>query len=339
MKKNILLLFILLSFTVFGNENKNQFIKEIDFEKTMVEKVEPYIESIKKSGFFLGEKDKEIYFETFEVDNSKGAIVLVHGFGEYIEKFYELIYYLTKEGYSVYALEHRGHSHSAKLNSNKSQVYVEDYNYYVNDLKKFIDSEVIPKNNKMYLFAHSMGGGIGTLFLERYPDYFEKAILNAPMLQIDLGVAPKFVAKSYSRLNILIGRGDVYAPGEKPYNDIYDFESSSTSSKVRYDYYYKKVLNNPSLQNGGGALKWLNEIIKITEEATNPTNIKKIKTDVLLFQAGNDSYVKPKGQDKLAENSTKVTLIKISNSKHEIYRERDSILHPYLYTVINFYNN
>ena len=339
MKKFILLLFFICSSFIFSVEIKSNFIKESDYEKTMKETVEPYISSIKRTGYFDGQENKKIYFENFEVNNSKGAIVLVHGFGEYIEKFYELIYYLNNEGYSVYALEHRGHSHSEKYNPQKSQVYVEDYNYYVDDLKTFIDKEVSSKNKKIYLFAHSMGGGIGTLFLERYPEYFEKAILNAPMLQINFGLAPKFVAKSYSRLNIAVGRGESFAPGEKIYDNTYDFKNSSTSSKVRYDYYYNKVLNNPQLQNGGGTLKWLNEIIKITEEATKISNIKKINAKVLLFQAGNDTYVKANGQNKLAENSDKITLVKISNSKHEIYRETDSILHPYLYTIINFYNN
>ncbi|WP_330376022.1 MULTISPECIES: hypothetical protein [Terrisporobacter] len=33
-------------------------------------------------------------------------------------------------------------------------------------------------NDNLYLFAHSMGGAIGGLFLEKYNDYFHAAILN-----------------------------------------------------------------------------------------------------------------------------------------------------------------
>lgn len=336
MKKKIIFLFVIFVSLLFGKEEKLNFISEDNFSKTMTQTVEPFIKSIKTSGYFLGQNHKNIYYETFKVNNSKGSIVLIHGFTESIEKFYELIYYFTTEGYDVYALEHRGHSHSDKF-TDKSEIYVDNYNYYIEDIKTFIDT-VVPKSQNLYMFAHSMGGGIGTLFLERYPDYFQKAILNTPMLQINFGKTPNFVAKSYSRLGTLFGKGSALAIGETSFSGKYDFENASTSSKARYDYYYNKLQNNKNLQNGGASIKWINEALKITDEATKKSNIKKIKTRTLLFQAGNDHYVKASGQEKLTKNAN-ITLIRISNSKHEIYRETDSILRPYLFTVLDFYNN
>lgn len=46
------------------------------------------------------------------------------------------------------------------------QINVENFDYYVEDFKKFIDEIVIPdsRNKKLLLFAHSMGGCIGTVF-------------------------------------------------------------------------------------------------------------------------------------------------------------------------------
>lgn len=41
-----------------------------------------------------------------------------------------------------------------------------------------------------------MGGGIGSLFLERYPKYFDAALLNAPMMEIDTGKVPSFFSKN-----------------------------------------------------------------------------------------------------------------------------------------------
>lgn len=336
MKK--ILLFLLIFIFSFSEEISNSFIKEAEYQVQMTTEVKPYLNQKKISGKFKGTKNKKLYYENFIIKNPKASIVLVHGFGESIEKFYELIYYFTQNGYSVYALEHRGHSHSDRF-SKKSQIYIDDYNYYIDDLKLFIDNYVLPYSKKNYLFAHSMGGGIGTVFLERYPDYFEKAILSTPMLEINLGKAPKFIAKSYTKIGLLLDKGEELAPGETPFKSEYNLEKSSTSSKERYEYYYKKTLDNPYLQNGGASIKWLEESLALTEEATKVSNIKKIKTKTLLFQAGKDTYVKPKGQNKLAKYSDKVSIVYISNSKHEIYREVDSILHPYLYTVINFYNN
>ena len=41
---------------------------------------------------------------------------------------------------------------------------------------------------KLFLFAHSMGGAIGADFLEEYPEYFNSAILSAPMFQVNTGI-------------------------------------------------------------------------------------------------------------------------------------------------------
>ena len=67
-------------------------------------------------------------------------------------------------------MEHRGHGRSGCLSKScNTQVEVESFDYYVKDLKTFLNEVVLKDkrfNNNLYLFAHSMGGAIGTIFLE-----------------------------------------------------------------------------------------------------------------------------------------------------------------------------
>ena len=51
-----------------------------------------------------------------------------------------------------------------------------------------------------------MGGAIGTLFLETYPGYFKKAVLNAPMMQINTGKYSNFIAELLAKFYIAIGK-------------------------------------------------------------------------------------------------------------------------------------
>ena len=150
---------------------------------------------IYEDGFFMGKNEIKIFYRSFEVDNSKSVIVISHGFCESSDKYREFIKLLNKNNYSVYIMEHRGHGRSGRLGIDNSQINVENFNYYVEDLKTFLDSIVVPNlnNRKLYLYAHSMGGAIGALFLEKYNSYFEKAILNCPMMEIDTGKYPKIV--------------------------------------------------------------------------------------------------------------------------------------------------
>ena len=157
------------------------FISQKDFVNTMKNTVEPYLEKRKTTGYFEGCNNKKLYYAGFTADKTKAVIIISHGHREFIERYYELIYYFLKNNYSVFIAEHRGHARSEHLGLDKSQIHVEKFQYYIDDIKTFIDKIVLKKisNKPLFLFAHSMGGGIGTGFLEKYPEYFKCAVLSA----------------------------------------------------------------------------------------------------------------------------------------------------------------
>ena len=230
---------------------------------------------IYEDGFFMGEKDIKIYYKSYEVEDSEEVIVISHGFCESSEKYRELIKTFNKNNYSVYIIDHRGHGKSGRLGIDNSQINVEDFNYYIKDLKTFLDSIVVPNLNdrKLYLFAHSMGGAIGALFLEKHNNYFEKAILNCPMMEIDTGKYPKIVSKIVSKLFCTIGMGNKYLFGHGPFNSKPDFINSATSSRKRYDSYFNKQLEHKELQTSGGSFNWLNQAFKGIKELLKEENI------------------------------------------------------------------
>ena len=203
-------------------ENKldETYISEDNYDEDMKNIVEPYINSRLKSGYVDGDEDVKLYYEKYKVEDAKGNIVISHGYSENLERYHEMIYYFMKNGYNVFGIEHRGHGRSGTLGQvDKTQINVNNFNQYVTDFKIFMD-EVVMKNNedkKVLLFAHSMGGAIGTKFLEDYPDYFDGAILNAPMLEVNTGNIPEFLANIIVSFQVLIGNGGEYVLGKGPY--------------------------------------------------------------------------------------------------------------------------
>ncbi|GAA0076312.1 alpha/beta hydrolase [Clostridium sp. CTA-5] len=333
--------------TAYSAENEKVefnkiFIAEDDYEKGMKEVVEPYLNDKREEGYLEIDENTKLYYQKYKVENSKATIVINHGFGESLEKYREIIYYFLNEGYSVYGLEDRGHGRSGSLGiADKSQINIKDFNCYVSDLKKFLNDIVKPEagKEKMFLFAHSMGGAIGSKFLEDYPDYFDAAILNAPMLEIDTGNVPEFIAKSISWIYTTFSLGNKYAATQGAYNSENNLEKSCTSSDARYQYYYDIVSNNKDFQRGGASYNWLRTSLNATKEIIEKENASKVEIPVLLFQAEKDTYVKPRGQNIFAQNAKNCKTVLSVGSKHEIYREKDSVLKSYLNQVFNFYND
>jgi lysophospholipase len=317
------------------------YISETDYNEDMKNQVEPYINSKLESGYIDGDEGVKLYYEKYNVENAKANIVISHGYTESLEKYHEMIYYFMKNGYNVFGIEHRGHGRSGTLGiADKTQINVKDFNQYVTDFKKFMDEVVMPndESKKVLLFAHSMGGAIGTKFLEDYPNYFDAAVLNAPMLEVNTGNIPKFLADIIVEFEVAIGNGGEYVIGKKPYTPEYNKDEIGTSSINRYEYIHNIVVNNEEFQRGGASYNWTKAAFDTTAEITKEENASKVEIPVLLFQAGQDTYVKPEGQNKFAQSAKNCEIRKIDNSRHEIYLEKDEIQKPYLEEVLDFYS-
>lgn len=328
-----------LSYLNLNVENVKKYISYKNYPEVMKNKVEPYLKEKRENGYILGKENAKIYYEKFIHENAKANIVICHGFGECAEKYYELIYYFIQEEYSVFIVEHRGHSNSTKLGIDDSQINVEKFDYYISDFKKFIDEIVIPNGNhkKLLLFAHSMGGAIGTMFLETYTDYFSAAVLSAPMHEINTGEVPKFLAEIIARSLKLVGKKNSYLPGKKPYSSEKNLEYAATTCKERYEYNYDKIESNKLYQSGGPSVQWYIESLNATKKIVNKKNASKVKIPVLLFQAEYDTYVMPKAHFKFARYATNCELVYLKESKHEGYSEKDEILFPFVEKVLSFY--
>lgn len=318
--------------------NDEGYILEASFETTMQRVVEPYLTHRVTKGYFNGKNDAPIYYEYYKLPTSKASIVISHGFTESSEKFKEVIYYFLKHNYSVYILDHRGHGLSYRMVSDFSLVHIDDFDDYVDDFYCFITKIVVPQtsNEQLFLYAHSMGGAIGILFLERYPHYFDAAILSSPMLEVKLGSLPHFIASATSTIATTFGKGEDYMPLQYPFDPIYNLENSFTNCAVRYTYYFNKRISHDYLQNSGCSFGWMKTALAATSELMEKNNIAKVTIPILIFQAQHDSLVSPNSHYQFAKNTPHSSIIFVPGAKHELYNAENKLLVPYFNTLFNF---
>ena len=89
------------------NEN-TYYIDTKDYELTMQEVVEPYLDAIVKSDYLISKDGAKIHYRQYLNPEAKGEIVISHGLTEAAEKYKEVIYYFIQEGYSVHIAEQIG---------------------------------------------------------------------------------------------------------------------------------------------------------------------------------------------------------------------------------------
>lgn len=318
---------------------KSIIISEETYPEDMKEKILPFINE-RKTPLSLSRNEGEALFcLKYEPENAQAAIVISHGFTETTAKFAEMVYYFLKADYAVYIYDHCGHGMSYRVIDDPDKVHIDSYKRYVNDLL-FVARTAKAEHPglPLYLFGHSMGGGIAAAAAAFEPDLFSKVVLSSPMIRPATGNFPWFVTRVVCRLFTLTGKGKDFAPGQHPFDGTDNFEGSASTSKPRYDYYNEIRKSDKKLQMNGATYGWLYTGVRMSIYLQHK-GAKRITAPVLLFQADNETFVINGQQDlfiKKLKAHTCAELVHVPDTKHEIYRSPNNILCAYLEKIFDF---
>lgn len=278
---------------------------------------EPYIEKYRERSCFCSYDGRIISYYAYRNPKAKGCIVISHGFCEFGEKYNEVIYYFLQAGYSVYLPEHRGHSYSEQMTPDRDKVHIMDFEDYVRDFHCFL-TEIV-REQKKFLFAHSMGGAVAVRYLEEYPGSFEGAVLSAPMLRIKTGKCPRLFAEWIADWFVFTGRETRYAAGQSGFDFKADFAGSGCLSEERYRYVFDRRLANFNYRTYGATYGWLRAVLKAEKKINKKKNLERINTPVLIFLAGREHMVDNRAAVEFVNQVSRSAMVYMEKAKHEIY--------------------
>lgn len=311
-------------------------VVEEEFADRFINRIQPFFSS-RPIEFLFGEKKVRIAYRRFANSQNRGLVLVVPGYSESQEKYAELIYDLFQEGYSVVIFDHRGQGHSDRLLKDQKLAHVDDFNNFVKDmqtLKVQVLDSFAP--TPRFVIAHSMGAAVTARYLASYPETFKAAVLSSPMISIDLHRWIQntllFVLSPLS----YVGLDHFYVRGPKD-PQTFQFDTNRvTHSEVRYKYLQLKTAEKfPDAQVWGVSAGWLYQSLLAT--TTLVKEARKIKTPLLIFQAGVDSYVESAPQVLFCQNAQDCVITPFALAKHEIYMESDRVRGPALAQTLQFF--
>jgi len=315
--KHLILALIMISSSVWA-------IPENDFKKVWMNEALPYFRSFSKGHITNAQGMNLRYYFNVNAHHNKN-LVISPGRTEPAIKYAELIYDLKDSGFNIFILDHQGQGESGRQLKDPHKGHVIYFSQYVRDFGQFIEEIVTPHSRKeTYLIAHSMGGAIATHFMSKNPEFFTKAVLSAPMFELDTSPYSESVARLFSEFLVLTKRGSKYAPDRGPYLPEEDtFEKNDVTQSLPRFWANKFLFTRyPYLALGGPTARWVNQNLKATKNITSLA--PKIKTPLLLLQAGKDQVVKPTRQNSFCQRGD-CELLTYPDSFHEILMEKDSI--------------
>ncbi|KAJ4848164.1 hypothetical protein Tsubulata_034125 [Turnera subulata] len=198
-------------------------------------------------------------------EEPKGLIFICHGYAmECSITMNSTAIRLAKAGFAVYGIDYEGHGKSAGMEG-----YVSNMDHTIDDCSKHFTSICEKPENirKMrYLLGESMGGAVALLLHRKNPDFWDGAVLVAPMCKIaDDMRPPPLVISVLTKLTHVIPTWKII-----PSKDIIDmaFKVPEVREQVRKNPYCYK--GRPRLKTGYELLRVSLDLEKRLEEVSLP---------------------------------------------------------------------
>lgn len=265
----------------------------------------------------------------------KGSFIIVPGRSEYIEKYAETIFELTKRGYNCLCIDPRGQGFSDRIGNEYWYGDIDDYDnssLHIAAAIKYFDKKLL---GKRFFISHSMGGMIVLNgLIDGVFGKIDGAIFNTPMWSFP----PNFVIRSLIYSLCALGYKGITTPSfEVKWRPGDYYNNKVTSDKKRYARNNALMLKTPRLQIGGPTNGWFFEAFK-TFRKFGDENLNRVKLPILILQAGKESLVDNIGQTQISKKLPNAILRVFDEGKHELLVESDEIRAEIWHEIDQFLN-
>lgn len=255
--------------------------------------------------------------------------ILVGGFTEFAEKYFETMRDLSARGISVWCLDWRGQGGSARdPGPLAARAGVRNFDRDADDLASFAAATFSATTLPRLLIGHSMGAAVGLLALTKNPRLFDAAALSAPMLGIETGKFPRLLSRLMAGAATILGFDRHLVPGAKVWrfnSDLSPDTSPVSHCPERCQVQQSWFAVRPHLRVDGATYGWLHSAFGLTRRFRAPQLLENTTTPVLVGSAGKERFVKPKSHIRAAARLPNCRLVHFPEAKHELFMEADNV--------------
>ncbi len=233
-------------------------------------------------------------------DNTKAVVILVHGLGEHIQRYDHWADRFKKEGIGFAGVDLPGHGRSDGRRGN-----IKSYKQLDEMLDILIKTTLRTfPGTPVYIYGHSLGGGIVLDYLIRRNPGIKGAIVTSPWLRLSFEPPKIKVAMAGVMKYILPG---LIQP------------SGLNVSHISHDQDVIEKYKNDPLVHGKISVSLFHGAMSAA--ANSLAHASELKIPTLLIHGSDDQICSPEGSREFASKNSKVELKIWDGGYHELHNE------------------
>jgi acylglycerol lipase len=265
---------------------------------------------IHQEGTFKGIRNAGVYYQSWlPKEEPRGSLLIIHGLADHCGRYGNFVNHFVPRGYAVYGIDHPGHG-----KSDGKRVFIKRFGDFIENLNTYLEMILTWQPGKpVFLYGHSMGGLIGSIFLLENQEKITGAILSGPGVKV-----PENISSGV----ILAGKVfSILMPG-------FGLIGLDASHVSRDPAVVQAYIDDPLVFSGKTTARLAAELLKAMQRVSSES--EKITLPILILHGGDDKLVDPASAQMLYDKVTSQdkTLKIYDHLYHEIINEpeRDTVL-------------
>lgn len=254
---------------------------------------------------------------------ARGRLLFAGGRGDFIEKYLEAYHHWHERGWQVTAFDWRGQGQSR---GDILGGHLSDFGVLVEDLAAILAELRVAGPGPLVAVAHSMGGHVLLRTLVEKRPELDAAVLVAPMVLVNSGVLPRWVAATLAGVLTRIGwdrrplwkTGPAAQPGSPR-------QAMLTSCADRYadELWWRE--REEGFDLGAPSWGWIEAAYRSAGDWFTAARLREISVPVLLLGTRRDRLVSPAAVRRAAAMIPQARLHLYPDAGHEILREANPV--------------
>lgn len=263
----------------------------------------------------------------------RATILILTGYSEPAEKWFETARDLNARGYTVWVLERQGQGGSERLTPWRDVGHVDSFDPDVAAVRALVNVVIRPKGDRpLMMLGHADGGLVALLAAERGMAN-DGVVLSSPAFDLNRSPAQTTqVAVWASRLKL----GWIKPPGAPGWSrDGPDGVASGlTGDRPRGAVQQAWLTANPDLRMGAPSIGWLAAFSSASERAR--ADVGKVRAPVLLLRGEKDRTASPALATSTCAALANCREVGFPAGRHDLHMESDVVREAWLIEIETF---